>query len=28
MFVAERDRLLGLLPLSFIDIEHIGSTAV
>ena len=27
-FVAERDRLLGLLPLSFIDIEHIGSTAV
>ena len=28
MFVGERDRLLGLLPLSFIDIEHIGSTAV
>lgn len=28
MFVAERDRLLGLLPLSFINIEHIGSTAV
>ena len=28
MFVAERDRLLGLLPLSFIAIEHIGSTAV
>lgn len=28
MFVAERDRLLALLPLSFIDIEHIGSTAV
>lgn len=28
IFVAERDRLLSLLPLSFVDIEHIGSTAV
>ena len=28
MFAAERDRLLGLLSPSFIDIEHIGSTAV
>ena len=27
-FVAERDRLLALLPLVFVDIEHIGSTAV
>jgi GrpB-like predicted nucleotidyltransferase (UPF0157 family) len=27
-FVAERDRLLALFPLVFIDIEHIGSTAV
>ncbi|WP_096671137.1 GrpB family protein [Polaromonas sp. AET17H-212] len=27
-FVAERDRLLALFPLIFVDIEHIGSTAV
>ena len=27
-FVAERDRLLALFPLVFVDIEHIGSTAV
>jgi GrpB-like predicted nucleotidyltransferase (UPF0157 family) len=27
-FVAERDRLLALFPLVFLDIEHIGSTAV
>ncbi len=27
-FVAERDRLLTLFPLIFVDIEHIGSTAV
>ena len=27
-FVAERDRLLALFPVCFIDIEHIGSTAV
>lgn len=28
LFVAERDRLLALFPLVFLDIEHIGSTAV
>lgn len=27
-FIAERDRLLALFPGSFIDIQHIGSTAV
>ncbi|MDI1271925.1 GrpB family protein [Polaromonas sp.] len=27
-FVAEQDRLLALFPLVFVDIEHIGSTAV
>ena len=27
-FVTERDRLLALFPLVFVDIEHIGSTAV
>jgi GrpB-like predicted nucleotidyltransferase (UPF0157 family) len=27
-FAAERDRLLSLFPVSFIDIQHIGSTAV
>ena len=27
-FVTERDRLLALFPLIFVDIEHIGSTAV
>lgn len=28
MFVAERDRLLYLFPNKFLDIQHIGSTAV